>query len=155
MKWRFIDRIDSWQPWQRLAGRKVVSLEEYCLGEPLGRRGVFPETLLLETAVEGCRWLVLASSEFVQSCSLAEVREFSVLQPVGMGAVLELTVALAPPPEAGYVTAVCELGTAAAGLVARGTLRLQLAAAAAHLATEDMRTLWQNLLVVARPTASG
>lgn len=76
MRWRLIDRIDEFERWTSICGRKTVSLEEYSLLEPLGRKGHFPESLVLESCVHLVRWLAAASSDFEQSCALLEVEPF-------------------------------------------------------------------------------
>ena len=90
MRWRFLDRVDEFEPWERISGRKAISLEEYSLLERLGRPGSFPESLVLETCVELVRWLVAASSGFTWSCVLTEVDGFRVERETGPGEVLEL-----------------------------------------------------------------
>jgi len=92
MRWRFVDRIESFEPWNALRARKLVSFEEYSLLKPLGRKGDFPESLLIETAVEALRWLVAASSEFSQTASLAGISDLSFLKTVKLGQALETTV---------------------------------------------------------------
>ena len=77
MRWRFIDRLEAFEAWTSIRGRKTVSLEEYCLLEPLGRKGCCPESLILESCVQLVRWLAAASSDFQQSCLLLEARRFA------------------------------------------------------------------------------
>lgn len=91
MRWRFIDRVTSWTPWQAITGLKTVSLEEYYLHERLGREGALPESLLVASCDELLRWLVTASSGFAGSSTLAAVDRFTVHQPALIGAVLVIT----------------------------------------------------------------
>ena len=103
MKWRFLDCIISFEPWAMIAARKAISLEEYSLLKPFGRKGDFPEGLILECCVEAVRWLVAASSGFAQVSVLSEIEgfRFTAKMPipatadkmptmVGMGDVLEI-----------------------------------------------------------------
>jgi hypothetical protein len=91
VRWRMLDRVDDMAPWAHIAGRKAVSLEEYMLLEPFGRRGVLPESLILASCVDLARWLVAASSAFALTATLREVQEFDLARTAGMGQVLELT----------------------------------------------------------------
>jgi len=90
VRWRFVDRVTDVEPWKRAIVRKAISLEEYSLLKPFGRKGEFPESLVLECCVEAVRWLVAASSEFTQTCVLGEVSEFRFQRIVGMGDRLEI-----------------------------------------------------------------
>ena len=94
MRWQWVDKVDSMVPWQAAAGRKAVSLEEYCIALPLGREGEFPESLVLECCVALTRWLVEASSDFRMTCVLDEVAQFAFTGPAGMGDVLALEIAV-------------------------------------------------------------
>jgi len=90
LRWRFVDRVDAFDPWHAIAGRKVVSFEEYSLLKPFGRQGAFPESLVLEACVAMGGWLVAASSGFSLCGTLSEVRRFEWEGPAGMGQVIEL-----------------------------------------------------------------
>ena len=91
MRWRLIDRIDSFEAWAAIAGTKAVSFEEISLLKPFGRKGDFPETLVLEGCVELMRWLVGASSGFTQSCILDRVEDFRCSRANGAGQVLSVS----------------------------------------------------------------
>jgi 3-hydroxyacyl-[acyl-carrier-protein] dehydratase len=84
MKFRLVDRITSWSPYQQITGVKAVSFEEYCLKEPFGDEARLPETLLLESFLQLGNWLILLSSDF-QSLAVAvrisEVRFHDFLRP--------------------------------------------------------------------------
>ncbi|MFC1479583.1 hypothetical protein ACFL6F_03205 [Planctomycetota bacterium] len=77
MRWQFVDRIDRFEPWENISGRKGISLEEYSLLEPFKRKGIFPENLILESCVHLARWLVMKSSDF---CQLSVVSSFNAVQ---------------------------------------------------------------------------
>jgi len=66
MKFRFVDKITSWSPYERISGVKAVSFEEYCLKEKFGDEARLPETLLLESFLQLGNWLILLSSDFNQ-----------------------------------------------------------------------------------------
>lgn len=88
MRWRFMDRITRFELWAAIEGRKTVSLEEYSLLEPLGRKGVFPESLVVETCVHLARWMVTVSSAFEHTCILSAVDGFRFDGEVRAGSVL-------------------------------------------------------------------
>lgn len=90
MRWRFVDRINAFEPWQLIAGCKTVSLEEYLLLKPFGRQGAFPESLVLECCVEIVRWLVATSSHFSTTCIPTGVDDFYLVEEIGMGARLQI-----------------------------------------------------------------
>jgi 3-hydroxymyristoyl/3-hydroxydecanoyl-(acyl carrier protein) dehydratase len=94
MRWRFLDRASGFELWKKVDGKKAISLEEYCLLERFGRRGDFPEILILECCVELVRWLVTKSSNSEQTCILAQVDGFRVLGTAGAGDVLEMSAAV-------------------------------------------------------------
>jgi 3-hydroxyacyl-[acyl-carrier-protein] dehydratase len=66
MKFRFVDQIVSWTPYQRICGIKAVSFEEYSLKEAMGEEPHLPESLLLESFLQLGNWLILLSSDFTR-----------------------------------------------------------------------------------------
>lgn len=87
MKFRFVDRITSWQPHERITGLKAVSFEEYSLKEPFGDEPRLPEMLLLESLLQLGNWLILLSSDFTRMgmvIRLNEVRFHDALRPGGV-----------------------------------------------------------------------
>jgi 3-hydroxymyristoyl/3-hydroxydecanoyl-(acyl carrier protein) dehydratase len=66
MKFRLVDRIESWTPYQRIRGVKAVSFEEYQLKEAFGDPPRLPELLILESFLQLGNWLILLSSDFRQ-----------------------------------------------------------------------------------------
>ncbi|MHC4661096.1 MAG: hypothetical protein ACYS8W_05350 [Planctomycetota bacterium] len=91
MRWRFVDRITELGEWKSISGIKTISLEEYSLLEPFGRKGDFPASLVIECCVELMRWLVLKSSSFEIACVVKEIPEFSFSRAAGIGEVLEVS----------------------------------------------------------------
>jgi 3-hydroxymyristoyl/3-hydroxydecanoyl-(acyl carrier protein) dehydratase len=94
MKFRFVDKITSWSPHQRISGIKTVSFEEYCLKERFGDEARLPETLLLESFLQLGNWLILLSSDFNQLgivVRISEVRFHDFLLP-GQQAHIDVTV---------------------------------------------------------------
>jgi len=143
MRWRFVDRIDSFQPWQAATGRKAISFEEFSLCERLGRKGVLPESMVLESCVHLVRWLVAASSDFASTSVLSEVERFALLREVGAGDSLALTAAvLAREAERVRVECRAECGGQA---VAEGVLVVELLPLPACAPPEDARSLWREL----------
>jgi len=143
MRWRFVDKIESFQPWRSAAGRKAVSLEEYCLYEPLGRKGVLPESLILESCVQLVRWLVAKSSQFDSTCVLSEIESFSLLGEVGMGEVVGIAVAIISrgPDRLRAECRVCRDGET----VARGALSVDLLPLAEGSDPAASKTIWREL----------
>jgi len=75
MKFRLVDKITSWTPWQDIAGVKAVSFEEYSLKEVFGDSPCLPETLLLESFLQLGNWLVMLSSDFQQMGMVARISQ--------------------------------------------------------------------------------
>lgn len=92
MRWRFADRIDAFEPWKLIRGRKAISLEEYSLLERFGRPGVLPETLVVETCVHFVRWLAAASSGWRASSRVVSFKNFTFESEAEMGDQLQIEV---------------------------------------------------------------
>ena len=102
MKFRLVDKILSWSPYQRITGIKAVSFEEYCLKEPFADEPRLPETLLLESFMQLGNWLILLSSDFKETgmvVRISEVRFAGFLLP---GRQLRMEVTLARRREDGF-----------------------------------------------------
>lgn len=95
MKFRLVDKITSWSPYQRIEGIKTVSFEEYCLKEAFGEAPRLPETLLLESLLQLGNWLILLSSDFKNMGVVARISEvrFHDFLPPGGQLRMEVTVA--------------------------------------------------------------
>ncbi|HOX07744.1 MAG TPA: hypothetical protein PK280_15195 [Planctomycetota bacterium] len=144
MRWRFVDRVTAFGPWQSIAGRKAVSLEEYKLLEPLGRQGVLPESLVLECCVELARWLVAASSDFRQACVLEGIDGFEFRSEAVMGEILEVEARLTGSPEAGPLRAECRVKVGARE-VAGGSIALGLVPLAEGFDPDFTASMWREL----------
>lgn len=84
MKFRLVDKIVSWSPYQSISGIKAVSFEEYCLKESFGDEPRLPETLLLESFLQLGNWLILLSSQFKETgmvVRISQVRLHDFLLP--------------------------------------------------------------------------
>jgi hypothetical protein len=148
MRWRFVDRVVSIEPWKRARAEKCVSLEEYFLLERLGRRGTLPESLFLASFVELARWLVIVSSEFRESALLTEIANFRICRSLSMGAVLGMDVAVVGRT-ADALTLRAQGGSCGAA-VCEGTLTLAPCPLGKLSTTATARRLWQELHVTAR-----
>ena len=73
MKFRLVDQIIEFSRGTSIETRKVVSFEESSLLTTWGRRGSFPETLLLQFAVESSSLLIAFTTEFKEICVLKEI----------------------------------------------------------------------------------
>jgi 3-hydroxymyristoyl/3-hydroxydecanoyl-(acyl carrier protein) dehydratase len=92
MRWRFVDRIEEFEPWVFIGGRKAISLGEYSLLNPLGREGAFPESLVLESCIHLARWLVIRSSDFKKTCLLTGLGSFNFDHEAGPGHLLKMRI---------------------------------------------------------------
>jgi 3-hydroxymyristoyl/3-hydroxydecanoyl-(acyl carrier protein) dehydratase len=75
MKFRCVDRIIAWAPYEHITGIKAVSFEEYCLKEAFGDEARLPETLLLESFLQLGNWLTLLSSDFQEMGMVVRISE--------------------------------------------------------------------------------
>jgi len=144
MKFRLVDKITSWSPYQQITGVKTVSFEEYCLKDPFGEEARLPETLLLESFLQLGNWLILLSSDFKNmgvAVRISEVRFHDFLRP---GERLEMKAAVVRRHEDGYElegegrvdgrTIITGLGCLAAPLPA-----------AEYVNPDDMRVLFSEI----------
>ena len=143
MRWRFADRIDAFEPWKMIRGRKGISLEESSLLERFGRPGVMPESLVLEVCVHFARWLVAASSDWQESCLLTEIKEFVFESEARMGDNLRIALSLSQPVD-NRLWMHCVV-SADERLVAQGNLALDLVTLTDLQDLESMRIMWQEL----------
>ena len=90
MRWRMIDRINELVAWRSIAALKVVSLEEYSLLKPFGRKGECPQSLLLEACVQSCRWLTIVSSDFCLVALPASIQNFRLERAAAAGDALTI-----------------------------------------------------------------
>lgn len=143
MRWRFADRIDEFHPWASIRGRKGISLEEYSLLERFGRPGVLPETLVLESCMHFARWLVAASSEWRQSCLLAEIEEFVYESEAKLGDNLRIDLAISAQTD--ELAAVQCVVMADERRIAGGNLKVNLVALTDLLDQESLSIMWKEL----------
>ena len=143
MRWRFIDRVDSFEPWKAIAGAKAISFEEVSLLKPFGRKGDLPESLVIESCVELVRWLVAASSGFEKASDLAEIRHFRTERISGLGTLLEIAAEVEDHAEGG-LSARCRVA-ASGRTVASGTLYVSLSPLAAGFDAGLVEGTWREL----------
>jgi len=143
MRWRLVDRVTAFEPWQTISGVKAVSLEEYYLLEPLGRQGVFPESLIIECCRQMLGWLVAASSGFETAAVLDEVEEFTFHGEAVMGQVLVLELVVSQE-EGGRVSADCRVA-GEAGPIATGRLCCALVPLASRADPGQLTGAWQEI----------
>ncbi len=142
MRWRLVDRVDRFESWRLLAGRKAVSLEEYSLLEPLGRRGVLPESLVLACCVEMARWLAAASSGFELTGVLESVENMNFARQARPGAALEIGLEATRSGDA--LRAECTVRCGGKELAA-GRLGLGLVPLAGSFDREWVEGVWKEL----------
>ena len=91
MKFRLVDRIDDWEPFFSVRGRKSVSFEEYQLKTDFGGRAALPETLLLEAGFQLLRWLCILSTNFSKTLWVEEIGSTEFYRPLGPGEAAEIS----------------------------------------------------------------
>ncbi len=143
MRWRFVDRIEAFEPWRTIRGRKAISLEEYSLLAPWGRDGEFPESLVLESCVELGRWLVAASSSFELAAVMAEAEDLRFEVPAGMGMLLRIA-ARAERRTGTDLSLQCQVHCSP-HRVALGQVRLEFVSLAEHFDPDSMKAVWEDL----------
>jgi hypothetical protein len=126
-----------------IAARKAISLEEYSLLKPFGRKGDFPESLVLECCVESVRWLVAASSGFAQVSVLSEVHEFRIERVVGMGEILEIAATVKQRGE-NHVRVECRVKCSDKD-AARGEITVALLPLNESFDREFVESIWREL----------
>lgn len=144
MKWRMLDRVVAFQPWQRLAAVKAVSFEELTLLERWGRAGELPASLCLELGVEAARWLAVASSDYEFAAALSGIAGFQCAQPVGRGP-LEVTVEIQQRDAAELRAWVAIHETGGRVPVAQGAMVFGLVPLAECFDREWAQGMWQEL----------
>lgn len=143
MRWRLVDKINAYEPWGWISGHKGISLEEYSLLRPFGRKGVFPESMVIESCVQLARWLVMRSSDFQQTCRLSGIHDFIVESWPGMGEVMVMDVAI-EKREAEGLDVRCEVKVAER-YVGRGRLTLSFHDLAEAYDPDLQDLYWQDL----------
>ena len=92
MKFRFVDRIVSWTPNERIRGRKAVSFEEYELKAAFGGGAHLPPSLLLESFLQLGNWLILLSTDFAHCGLIVRLDEVHFDGEVGPGDQVDMEV---------------------------------------------------------------
>jgi len=143
MRWQMTDHIDTFEPWVKLQGRKCVSLEEGYLLKRVGRSGVMPEGLLIESMAQHCRWLAVASSDFSQSALLCEISSLRMDAEARMGDRLEISVEV---KERADETFLCSVRARRhEQTIAVGSMRMVLESLTDLSDAEESRLLWREL----------
>jgi 3-hydroxymyristoyl/3-hydroxydecanoyl-(acyl carrier protein) dehydratase len=144
MKFRLVDKILAWSPYERITGIKAVSFEEYCLKEAFGDEARLPETLLLESFLQLGNWLILLSSDFARMgmvIRFTEVRFDSYVLP---GQQVRMEVSMSREREDGF--AFSGRGHVNGRSVIRGSGCLAVPVPAAHyLDPEDYRVVFSEI----------
>jgi len=148
MKWRMVDRVLAFQPWQSLTAVKAVSFEELTLLERWGHPPGEPPSLCLEVGVEAARWLVAASSGFELATMLSEAADFQFAQPLD-GEILRAAISVTQRDTASLRAAVSISADGARGglrpPLAHGSLSFGLARLDEYFDAEWLRGIWQDL----------
>lgn len=147
MRWRFIDRVESFEPWKVVRCTKTVSLEEYSLLKPFGLKGTFPSSLAIECCVSAARWLTAASTGFEKTCLLEDVQEMSFATTPGKPGMGDTLIIEVRPVDVskGSFTAECSVTTISGAEVAAGTLSFTLADLHDMEGASGCETLWREI----------
>jgi 3-hydroxyacyl-[acyl-carrier-protein] dehydratase len=152
MKFRLVDQISAWAPWQHISGVKAVSFEEYSLKEAFGDSPRLPEMLMLESLLQLGNWLIMLSSDFRQMGLLARLSQVRFQAPLLPGQKLQLEVRLVRRHEGGFQfdgqgRAEGRLVISGAGCVAA------LAPLAEYQNPEDLRVLFSEIYQPGAPAS--
>jgi hypothetical protein len=145
VRWFFVDRVLEYEPWRRIVTRKAISLEEYYLHAPLGREGVFPESLLLECCAESAWWLLAASSSFTQVAEMTDVPLLTLTREATAGTVLTVTLTTDKPFTPSLPFHLCIDVTGDTQPIACGQLICRPAPLTEHSRTSLVRSRWEEL----------
>jgi 3-hydroxymyristoyl/3-hydroxydecanoyl-(acyl carrier protein) dehydratase len=144
VKFRFVDKILSWTPHQRICGLKAVSFEEYCLKEAFGGPPRLPELLMLESLLQLGNWLILLSSDYQQMGMVVKLAEVRFHGHVGPGQQLRLDIRLRSQKDEGFV--LTGEGTVDGRPIISGLECLAVAVAAErYVNAENLRMLFSEI----------
>jgi 3-hydroxymyristoyl/3-hydroxydecanoyl-(acyl carrier protein) dehydratase len=144
MKFRLVDQIHSWTPYQSIRGIKAVSFEEYCLKEAFGDEPHLPETLLLESFLQLGNWLIVLSSDFRQIGMVSRMSQVAFQDYLRPGQQLRMEVVFSRVRDDGFELAgegKVNVRTIITGL---GCLAVPVPAAE-YVNPEDLRVLFSEL----------
>ncbi len=142
MKFRLIDKITGFKKHEWIETVKAISLEEYSLLEPWDRKGAFPETLILQIAVESAALFAAASSEFRWISVLDSVEQVRFLAETAPGDVLNARVR-AENGGQGFTFTISASGKTIAG----GGFGGRPVPLADFYSKNDFRIMWEELYV--------
>ncbi|MBI5191159.1 MAG: hypothetical protein HZA22_10870 [Nitrospirae bacterium] len=147
MRWRFTDRVESFESWKAVRCRKTVSLEEYSLLKPFGLKGAFPVSLVMECCVSAARWLASASTRFEKTCLLDGVSEMTFAASPGKPGIGDALIIEVRPVEVskGSFIAECSVAAISGAQVAAGTLSFTLADLHDMEDASGRETLWREI----------
>ena len=153
MKFRLVDKITSWAPYQHISGVKAVSFEEYSLKEAFGDEPRLPELLLLESFLQLGNWLIILSSQFQQMGMVARISEVRFHDYLRPGQRLCLEVRLVHRREDGFELAGQGQAEGRRVISGLGCLACPVPLAE-YLDPEDMRVLFSEIYQPADASAS-
>ena len=144
MKFRLVDKITSWAPWQHISGIKAVSFEEYSLKEAFGEKPRLPEMLLLESFLQLGNWLIMLSSEFQQMGTVARISKVQFHDELLPGQKLQLEARVVRRREDGFELAGQGLADGRNIISGLGCLASPVPLAE-YVDPEDMRVLFSEI----------
>lgn len=95
MKYRFVDKIISYEDKTHIRGLKAVSFEEEYLQRPLGLKSTVPFSLMVEALFQLGNWLIILSTDFKRMGLLGGFKKIEFTRPPSRKALLELEVDVA------------------------------------------------------------
>ncbi len=92
MKYRFVDKIVSYENKSNIRGLKAVSFEEEYLQRPLGLKSTVPFSLMVEALFQLGNWLIILSTDFKRMGLLGGFKKIEFTRLPSRKALLELEV---------------------------------------------------------------
>lgn len=102
MKFRLVDTIVEYYENTSINTRKAISFEEFSLLKRWGRKGEFPETLILQLAVESAAFLMAVSSQFKYIGLLKTIDHVKYKAQTTPGDILECQINTMPGDNGSY-----------------------------------------------------
>jgi len=144
MKFRFVDKIIRWRPYQSITGLKAVSFEEYNLKEAFGGDAHLPESLLLESFLQLGNWLFWLSSDFAEMALVVRITSVQFHHGLMPGQTVRMEVTLERRHEHGYELAAAGTVNGQPIISGRGCLAVPVRAAD-FVDPESLRVLFSEI----------
>ena len=148
MRFRFVDRIRTWEAFHAIECVKAVSFEEYELKALLGDIPELPRPLIAEVLYQSANWLAVLSSGFSSGSLLTDTGRVQFFSPLGPGERLDVVVSFDTDAcrEPGGEVSFCGSGRVGTRDVIRlESARMRLVPLSELDAPEDVRVLFSEI----------